>query len=232
MAVPGIKVSTKLTATDLFWWRVDEPQNPMVINILVEFEGVLTPVAVRNALEAAVAENIRLHGVPTSRFANNNNNNTAGAWGLLAGCLAVLTTGSQWYWKPVPHFSLEEHIRLHVLEERSEDCLRQFVDEEISHQLPKDRAQWRGIVIHNTPGSGSRALFRFHHVIADGAGLGQWFYGLCQVHGPPTGDSPHEVPEKQAWVGRHPSTLNAGPPPKRTAVQRLRKVAARVRDVV
>ncbi len=57
-------VSSKLSAADLFWWRVDEPKNPMVVNILFGCKDVLSYAAVQNFLQIPVKLTIRMMAVP------------------------------------------------------------------------------------------------------------------------------------------------------------------------
>lgn len=205
MAVPEFRASPHLSFYDVFWWMVDEPQNPMVINVLVESDGVWTPEGLRATLEAPVRDNIRLHSYPASRLAN-----AAGLWGLLWGLLISLYHRGTMYWAPVPAFNIDDHIGLKVLQAPTDECLHRFVDEEVSCQLPKDQAQWRAVVIHNVPGGGSCFLFRIHHVVADGEGLGHWFHSLCQAEGPSATAAP--VAPKAADLRADKQLAWAAPP--------------------
>ena len=55
MVIKGLAVSKLLSPADVFWWRVCQPQNPMVINILASSTtGVWTPASVKEAIEPQV----------------------------------------------------------------------------------------------------------------------------------------------------------------------------------
>jgi len=192
-------VSSSISAGDLFWWRVDEPTNPMVINATMGFARPLTLAEVRDALRPHVENNLRLQSVPKPlRIGSwrpyflvtvllslaaapfwSGCACTAVALGLLLGVVLETYLGRQWCWAKVKGFTIEDHVRLHSLQDPTPECLHQFIDQEASKQLPRDQAQWLVFVIHNVEGGGSRLLFRFHHVVGDGAGLGVWFYHLC-----------------------------------------------------
>lgn len=199
MEVQGTGVSSKISAGDLFWWRIDEPVNPMVINVLLGVPGPLTPAELRDTLRPHVVDNLRMQAVPKPT--------KIGGWrpyfcaallatviavailrcyvfpilsmGLVIGFLLESYLGQQWKWEKVSGFALEEYVKLHTLESDTAECLHQFIDEVASTQLPRDKAQWMVWVLHNVPGGGTKLLFRFHHVVADGAGLGLWFFKMC-----------------------------------------------------
>nr|BAV82975.1 wax ester synthase/diacylglycerol acyltransferase [Euglena gracilis] len=193
-------VANSISVGDLFWWRIDEPTNPMVISVILGMDGTISLAELRDALRPHVEDNIRLQGTPQPNgiyswrpyfIASVLLSLVLGwalrslccfsyivAFGLLVGIALETRTGRQWRWVKVKDFALEDHIKLHVLPEETLECLHGFIDELASTQLPRDRAQWMVYLIHNAPG-GSRILFRFHHIVGDGAGLGIWFYNLC-----------------------------------------------------
>eukprot|EP00667_Euglena_gracilis_P010146 EG_transcript_10318 len=194
----GATVSEGLSAADLFWWRVDSPTNPMVVNILFGAEDVLTLAEVRDALRGPVADSLRFHAVPTPHPVGRwrpylalglclglAGGGLLGWWaaavtvGGLLGVVLEVACGTPWRWQPVADFSVEDYLRLHTLEEATEEGLHRFVDDSLSQPLDRSRALWQAILIHNVPGGGSGLLFRVHHVIGDGAGLRSWFDAVC-----------------------------------------------------
>eukprot|EP00668_Euglena_longa_P010262 GGOE01012443.1.p1 GENE.GGOE01012443.1~~GGOE01012443.1.p1 ORF type:complete len:526 (-),score=174.15 GGOE01012443.1:509-1924(-) len=100
------------------------------------------------------------------------------ALGLFVGIFLETYTGRQWRWEKLKGFALEDYIKLHVLTDNTPQGFHNFLDEVASIQLPRDKAQWMVYLVHGTE-TGCKVLLRFHHVIADGAGLGMWFYNMC-----------------------------------------------------
>ena len=108
--IPSLRVSPSVSGPDAFWWLVDAENNPMVINIMLQSDGVWTPADLKKALEKPIADNIRLRAYPK--------------W-----------SGLCWRWEEVMDFSIENHIRIHTLAEPTEEALTAFVDDEVRYRI-------------------------------------------------------------------------------------------------
>eukprot|EP00670_Eutreptiella_braarudii_P007059 CAMPEP_0174282890 /NCGR_PEP_ID=MMETSP0809-20121228/3472_1 /TAXON_ID=73025 ORGANISM="Eutreptiella gymnastica-like, Strain CCMP1594" /NCGR_SAMPLE_ID=MMETSP0809 /ASSEMBLY_ACC=CAM_ASM_000658 /LENGTH=467 /DNA_ID=CAMNT_0015377407 /DNA_START=130 /DNA_END=1533 /DNA_ORIENTATION=- len=176
----------------------------MVVNVLFQSDDVWTPKDVKETLQKPVEDNIRLRAYPK----------LSGLW---------------WQWEEVQDFSLDNHIKLHVLSEPTDEALTKFIDDEVSVQLPRDQPLWKFIVIHGTKEKGSRLLLRMHHVIGDGAGIGAWIHSLCEVVPPPGSQNRGDLTNPDAAAKDEPDgpaspTIVVRSKPKRSVLRKIRDV--------
>ena len=121
--MPSLRICTNVSGPDAFWWLVDADNNPMVVNVLFQSDDVWTPKDVKETLQKPVEDNIRLRAYPK----------LSGLW---------------WQWEEVQDFSLDNHIKLHVLSEPTDEALTKFIDDEVDFfTFPVVRCGFIGVTI-------------------------------------------------------------------------------------
>lgn len=150
-----------LSGADSAWWRMDRPDNPMVITAVLVFDTPLEFARLRAAVEARLLAHPRFRQrVAEPRF----------PWGPLA-------------WVDDAAFSLDNHVRrLPLPAPRDEAALQSLVGREMSRPLDRDRPPWRMDLVESYRG-GSVLVARLHHAIADGLALLHVLLGLDDVPG-------------------------------------------------
>ena len=154
-----------MSAQDALWLTMDRPNNLMVIDGVMLFDGEPE----WDALLAATTERV-INRFPVFRSR------------------ALLGEGG-WVWQVDPDFHVDRHIRRVRLPEPAGMAeLEQYVSEQRARPLDRDRPLWDiALVEHVTlddDSSGSALVCRFHHAIADGVRLTQVMLSLCDTTDP------------------------------------------------
>ena len=154
-----------MSAQDALWLTMDRPNNLMVIDGVMLFDGEPE----WDALLAATSERV-IERFPVFRSR------------------ALLGEGG-WVWQVDPDFHLDRHIRrVRLPEPAGMSELEQYVSEQRARPLDRDRPLWDiALVEHVTlddGSSGSALVCRFHHAMADGVRLTQVMLSLCDTTDP------------------------------------------------
>jgi WS/DGAT/MGAT family acyltransferase len=144
------RTSESMTAVDRAWLEMDEPNNPMIVSAIVEFEGV------RSLKQLAACIVSRL--LQYSRFREYAEND-----------------GGPAKWVPEHELRLDYHVRLLKLPGVDPDPhweLRQAIGHELGQGLDRTRPLWR-LTLFPRGRHKAVVLFRAHHAVADGIALMQ-----------------------------------------------------------
>jgi diacylglycerol O-acyltransferase len=137
-----------LSGNDSLWLKMDTPENLMIIESVMWFDGRLDLARVARVIETRM---LALYPVFMSRP-------------QLGGPMGPD------HWVPDEHFSLDRHLSSHEVGDGDlHTIVTEFMAEHMSQQLPMDRPLWHTYVLQ---GNGFSVLVqRFHHSIADGTAL-------------------------------------------------------------
>lgn len=154
-----------MSAQDALWLTMDRPNNLMVIDGVMLFDGEPE----WDALLVATTERV-IDRFPVFRSR------------------ALLSEGG-WVWQVDPDFHLDRHIRRVRLPEPAGMAeLEQYVSEQRARPLDRDRPLWDMALVEQVTlddgSSGSALVCRFHHAIADGVRLTQVMLSLCDTTDP------------------------------------------------
>ena len=154
-----------MSAQDALWLTMDRPNNLMVIDGVMLFDGEPE----WDALLVATTERV-IDRFPVFRSR------------------ALLSEGG-WVWQVDPDFHLDRHIRrVHLPEPAGMAELEQYVSEQRARPLDRDRPLWDMALVEQVTlddgSSGSALVCRFHHAIADGVRLTQVMLSLCDTTDP------------------------------------------------
>ena len=141
------------TRSDVTWARMDTPQQPMVVTILL----VLAAPLAEDRLRAVLTQRL----LPFARFRQR-----------------LVRQGIRYAWIEDEAFELSAHLERRRLPEPADQAaLEALVGEVASQPLAASRPLWRCVVVENA-GSGCALLFRVHHCVADGIALLRVFLTL------------------------------------------------------
>jgi len=162
-----------LTRTDTAWFRMDTPQNLMVVSGLFRFD--------------APADIARLKAVLSDGFLKYDRFRQR-----------VERRGKKLWWVDDPDF----HVDRHVLGEElpgagDEAALRGVIEEQLKTPLDPALPLWQ-LRLYHGQASGSTLLFRIHHCIADGIALLQVLLDSCEHVGGAEREAPRAQP-KRPW---------------------------------
>lgn len=154
-----------MSAQDSLWLTMDRPNNLMVIDGMM----LLEQLPEWNDLVAAIQQRV------IERFP-------------VFTCKA-LHSERGWVWRPDPRFNLDRHLhRVDLPAPANVSALEQYVAEQRSHPLDRDRPLWELTLVNSvtlTDGLvGAAIVARFHHAIADGVRLTQVMLSLCDTTDP------------------------------------------------
>ena len=140
---------TPLASVDASWLRMDEPNNPMVVNGVLVLDGPVSAQRVRTLLQ------VRL--LCFDRFRQR-----------VVRPLAGMGVPS---WEDDPEFSLDHHLVVERLPAPGDEAaLQALISALASEPLPPRRPPWRIHLVPNYQG-GSALIVRVHHCVADGLAL-------------------------------------------------------------
>ncbi len=176
----------RLSSADAAWLRMDRPDNLMVINSVLRFDG-------RLGLE-------ELLGVVAARLVGRYPRFSERV--VEGGALGP-------HWEPDPEFDIARHVRTRPLPPgRGERRLRELVGALAAIPLDRRRPLWEMHLVEG-PGRGSTVIVRMHHCIADGIALARVMLSLTD---PEPGAQPaFETRPATTASGRSPLDRVAGP---------------------
>lgn len=184
MAVPSNRIdpaspisgeSEWVNYRDVTWARMDTPEQPMVVNLVLVLAAPLD----RERFVATLRDRLL-------RFARFRQR--------------LVQVGNRYLWLEGPAFKLDDHLDwLRLPEPADQRTLEEQVGELSSQPLDFSRPLWRCVVLENY-GTGGALLFRIHHCIADGVALLRVFLTLADQGPEPA--APTEMLEQQREQAR------------------------------
>ena len=156
----------RLGGEDAAWLHMEEPENPMVVNGVLELAAPLDASVVRGRLE-------RLAAFPRFRARIVE---------------APLGLGPP-RWTVGDRFDLDQHVERVTLGQGDPAALQRFVGSKVSAPLPLNLPLWKAFII-DRPGAGSAIMCRIHHAIGDGFALLHVLASLADDAAPGTGEPP------------------------------------------
>ncbi len=150
----------RITVQDALWLNMDRPNNLMIIDSVLWFEGTPDWDAVREVIRERMID----------RFPVFSSKPVKRQDGM--------------YWVTDPKFDIDRHlVRADLPNPATVEQAQQYVDRQRSTPLPKTRPMWvfhlMDNVVRADGSSGAVVMARFHHSIADGVRLVQVVLGLC-----------------------------------------------------
>lgn len=108
----------------------------------------------------------------------------------------------EWFWEDDVDFAMNRHIRRVVLDEFTNDTLREYISSQFSVPFDRKRPLWEMHLISGPSDEGpGAALTKFHHGLGDGIRLVQLLLGMCD---PTDGAAPATVGLPSAGGHRSP----------------------------
>jgi diacylglycerol O-acyltransferase / wax synthase len=146
----------QMTAADVAWWHMDRPDNLMVVNVVLEFDGTLD----LGALDELLRERL-LPRFP--KFSMKIVDHHLG----------------RPRWREDRHFDIRRHLRVVQLPSPAGDAeLQRYVSVQMGRPLSPDRSPWEMHIIEGLD-EGTAVLCRIHHCVADGVALGRVLLSLA-----------------------------------------------------
>jgi diacylglycerol O-acyltransferase / wax synthase len=197
-----------MSAADVAWLHMDRPDNLMVVNVVLEFDGTLD----LGALDQLLRDRL-LPRFP--RFSQK----------------VVDRPFGRPRFRTDRHFDIRHHLRVVQLPAPAGDAeLQRYVSLQMSRALPRDRSPWEMHVIEGRP-EGTAVLCRIHHCVADGVALARVLLSLADESDDLPSGSVGIVTRTQRRLGaligpaRHPDQLAA------SSRQALRRAPALARTL-
>ncbi len=165
----------RIGAVDTIWLNLDRPENLMVIDSVMWFDGPLD----WQRLEAVIEHRL-VDRYPVFHQRPVDPSSPVG-WP---------------HWEDDPDFSLERQLRRATLPPPGdEDSLQRYVESQVHRPLDRNHPLWE---IHFLDGylGGTALLVRFHHALADGIALAQVLLSLTD------GDDTADLEEMEAAVAK------------------------------
>ena len=149
----------KLNNVDLAWLRMENPTNPMMITVVLQFTGQIN--------YDQLITTLKVHLARYRRF-----------WQRVVRPQQLF---SRAYWEDDPDYRVENHVeRLDLPSPSDEAALQEFVNTKMSALLDFAHPLWKVTLIDNYLG-GSVIIARMHHCIADGISLMQVLLQMTQT---------------------------------------------------
>jgi diacylglycerol O-acyltransferase / wax synthase len=146
----------RLSPADVAWLHMDRPDNLMVVNVVLEFDG---------ALDLGLLDQL-LRDRLLPRFPRFSQKVVDRPFGRPR-------------FRSDGHFDIRHHLRVVQLPAPAGDAeLRRYVSLQMSRALPRDRSPWEMHVIEGRP-DGTAVLCRIHHCVADGVALARVLLSLA-----------------------------------------------------
>ena len=190
-----------MSPVDHAWYRMDPPENLMMVHAIMWTDEPLDWDAVRSDVAEGMLERFpkfREHPVPA---------------GLPLGRAG---------WETDPGFDLDRHVIFHTLPAPGDrGALEDYIGAQLPQSLDPEHPMWQVHCIDGY-GEGSAVLFRMHHSIADGITLTRVLLSLTSSQdthagfvAPPAGSGPVDMAVelsrtavRQGWrTVRHPSRV-------------------------
>jgi diacylglycerol O-acyltransferase / wax synthase len=148
----------KVDHVDLFWLRMDRPENPMTITGIMTFTEPLS----YEKLVGTLATGLK----PFRRFSQK--------------VVIPKRLFTRPYWEDDPAFSVEDHIEcIEFPNGAGQSDLERLASQIISSELSMEKPLWKVTLVKNY-GSGSALIARMHHSITDGISLVQVILSMTE----------------------------------------------------
>jgi diacylglycerol O-acyltransferase / wax synthase len=149
----------KLNNVDHAWLRMDRPNNPMVITVILRFTGQINYDRLITRLEV----NVRRFRRFRQRIVRPHQ------------------IFSRPYWEDVPHHQVKDHVeRVKLPIPADDNALMELVSRKISTPLDFAYPLWQATLVDNYS-EGSVLIIRIHHCIGDGISLMQVLLQMTQI---------------------------------------------------
>lgn len=159
-------MARRIAPEDLTWLLMDRPNNRMHVHSLIGYDQVPDLAELQDVImERMVRKYRRLSQIP-------------------------IQIDGDWYWEDDVNFSIGTHVRRVVLEDMSEEALRQYVSGQFSEALEFTHPLWEMQLLTGPDGDQGYTFSRFHHGLGDGIRLVQMLIGICD---PVEGATPRAV---------------------------------------
>jgi diacylglycerol O-acyltransferase / wax synthase len=162
----------RLNNVDLAWLRMDDPTNPMMITVVLHFQG---KVDVDRLVQV-----LKDHLLRFRRFRQR--------------IVQPKQLFQRAYWEDVPGYRVEDHVeRKELRQPADEAALSELINEKVNEPLDFNHPLWQMTVVDNFP-AGSVAITRVHHCIADGISLMQIFMQMTRASASESVSPAHQTP--------------------------------------
>ena len=160
-------MSTPIASSDLTWLLMDRPNNLMHVHGLLILDELPDWDKLMSAVFDRIVTKYRvLSQIPVQR-------------------------DGDWFWEDDVDFTMNRHLTRVVLDEFTDETLREYVSSQFSIAFDRNRPLWEMQLISGPTDDGTGAvLTRFHHGLGDGIRLVQLLLGTCD---PSTGAAPGTV---------------------------------------
>ena len=180
-----------LNNVDLAWLRMENPTNPMMITVVLQFKGQINYDRLITILEV-----------------------TLGRYRRFRQCIVrPRRIFSRPYWEDDPHYAVEDHVeRLDLQLPADEAALEELINRKMNTRLDFAYPLWKLTLVDNYP-QGSIIITRVHHCIADGISLMQVLLQMTQIS--PDGPA-NQIPADNSnrdehQPNREPATMHTAP---------------------
>ena len=175
----------KLNNVDLAWLRMESPTNPMMITVVLEFNGLVD-------YDKLIAD-LRVTLARYRRFRQR--------------IVQPQKIFQRPYWEDDPDYRVEDHVeRLELPEPVNEAALEELVNQKMNTMLDFTYPLWMVTMVDNYP-AGSILVVRVHHCIADGISLLGVLLQMTRPSSEDDADQGDATPKlSQRALNRKPST--------------------------
>jgi len=150
------RTARPMSSADHAWFRMDCPENLVVIHLAFVFEGPLSLAAVREKLQTRL--------LPFHQFTHR----------VRRGWLRS-------HWVADERFSIERHLsEMHLPDGAGAKELKAWMSGEACKPLADDRPLWLATLVHGVDGR-SALVMRVHHSVADGVSLMDLIGGMTDI---------------------------------------------------
>jgi len=188
----------RLDHVDLAWLRMDDPTNPMLITVVMRFQGQID--------DERLIETLEFHLGRYRRFRQR--------------IVQPKRLFHRAYWDDVPGYRVEDHLeRRNLRQPADEAALDELINQKVNEPLDFNHPLWQMTLVDNYP-AGSVIITRVHHCIADGISLMQIFLQMTRASA-----AESITPAHLETVGRNETSDDISTAKAGAAASRPRRVA-------
>ncbi len=148
----------RLNNVDLAWLRMENPTNPMMITVLIQYRGRVD----QERLIITIKESLDRYRRFRQRIVRPDR------------------IFSRPYWEDDPDYRVENHVEKEVLQLPADELsLQELVNVKINTALDFNRPLWKVTLVENYP-EDDVIIVRIHHCIADGISLTRVLLGMTR----------------------------------------------------
>jgi WS/DGAT/MGAT family acyltransferase len=185
----------RLNNVDLAWLRMDDPTNPMMITVVMHFEGKVDEDRLVNTLEVFLGKYRRFRQrivIPDQPFRRP-------------------------YWEDDPGYRVEDHLERRELKHPADEvALDDLINQKVNEPLDFKHPLWQLTMVDNYP-AGSVLITRVHHCIADGISLMQILLQMTHTSARETANPSPQVSDGQGKASDGSSISRVGSTPSRSS---------------